>query len=347
MSDRNSTRPNTGPDSLFHSPPDEAHRSASGACAPCPPPGAKPAADSLSPRHRGLIEDALAIEQDDARKVNATGYLARILAQATLPHTDPKLAPGTLYSRSTGRLTLTIAPTSRRHGIPYGSIPRVILAWICTEAVRTKERTLHLGRSQAEFLARLGLHNNGRDIARLREQSLRLFRSVIGVEYDDAQGDHSARLLISERSHVFWHPGKADERSPWDSSLDLSQGFFDEILASPVPLDMDVFHALTKSPLAMDIYTWLTYRMFVLRRSGRPFAMVPWAGLKAQLGAGYSDDRQGLYDFKLKFRLRLREVLAFYPEARGHVEDEGRSGCLKLTPCGLHIAPRKTRLPTA
>lgn len=85
---------------------------------------------------------------------------------------------------------------------PYGSIPRVILAWICSEAVKTKERTLSLGHSQSDFLECLKLHNNGRDIARFRDQALRLFKPVISVEYtDERDGDLSARLLISESAH--------------------------------------------------------------------------------------------------------------------------------------------------
>ena len=302
-------------------------------------------ADELSPRQRNLIDNALEIEQKDARKAGALGYLARTLIQATLPHSDPKLLPGQLYSRSTGRLTLTVAPTSPRHGIPYGSIPRVVLAWICTEAVLTRDRTLSLGSSQSDFLKRLQLHSNGRDIARFREQSLRLFKSVISVEYSDDKGsDLSHRLLISDKATVFWYPKKADQAALWDSTLDLSQTFFNEILAAPVPFNMSVYHALTKSPMAMDIYTWLTYRMFVLRRSGRPFVMIPWIGLKKQLGAGYADDQQGIYDFKANFKKRLREVLIFYPEARDAIQDDKKSECLKLTLGTLHIAHRKSKL---
>lgn len=297
----------------------------------------KPWSTEMLPRHRQLIEDALEIEQEEARAAGALGYMARTLAQATLPHTDPKLPAGTLYSRDTGRLTLSVAPTSRRHGIPYGSIPRVILAWICSEAVKTKERTLSLGHSQSDFLESLKLHNNGRDIARFREQALRLFKSVISVEYtDERDGDLSARLLISESSHVFWHPKASEQRGLWESSLELSEGFFREIMAAPVPIDMRVFHALSKSPLAMDVYTWLTYRMFVLRRSGRSSAFVPWAGLKSQFGAGYPDTDQGFRDFKKRFRLRLKEVLLFYPAAQGQIQETPVG--LALTPCELHIS---------
>ena len=290
----------------------------------------------MSPRQHQLIVDSMAIEEEEAKAAGALGYMARTLAQATLPHTDPKLPAGTLYTRDTGRLTLTVAPTSRRHGIPYGTIPRVIMAWICTEAVTKKERVLSLGHSQSDFLERLKLHNNGRDIARFREQALRLFKSVISVEYvNDQDGDLSARLMISDSSHVFWHTKQQDQRALWESSLELSERFYKEILLAPVPIDMRVFHALSKSPLAMDIYTWLTYRMFVLRRSGRPSAFVPWAGLKSQFGAGYPDTDQGLRDFKKRFRARLKEVLVFYKEAHGHIV-EAPVG-LSLTPCKLHI----------
>ena len=291
---------------------------------------------AMVPRHKRLIEDALEIEQEEAKAAGALGFMARALAQATLPHTDPKLPAGALYSRDTGRLTLSVAPTSRRHGIPYGSIPRVILAWICSEAVKTKERSLSLGHCQSEFLNTLKLHNNGRDIARFREQALRLFKSVISVEYsDENDGDLSARLLISESSHVFWHPKISEQRGLWESSLELSEGFFREIMASPVPIDMRVFHALSKSPLAMDIYTWLTYRMFVLRRSGRASAFVPWAGLQLQFGSGYQENDQGARDFKKRFRLRLKEVLLFYPAAQSHLRETPTG--LVLTPCELHI----------
>jgi|ThiBio_inoc_biof_1041523.scaffolds.fasta_scaffold00229_36 hypothetical protein len=304
----------------------------------------KPIEGELTTRQKQLIEDALEVEKEDARKANATGYMARTLAQATLPHTDPKIPLGQLYSRDTGKLTLTVAPTSKRHGIPYGTVPRLILAWICTEAVHTQDRSLSLGHSQAEFLQKIGMHSNGRDIGRFKDQALRLFKSVISVEYaDDQEGDESARLLISSQSHVFWHPKRTEQRALWDSTLELSQDFHDEILKAPVPIDMRVFHALTKSPLAMDVYTWLTYRMFVLRRSGRPFVLVPWIGLKMQFGAGYPDTQQGLYNFKDNFKKRLREVLNFYPEARDCIEDDKKAGCLKLWPAQLHIPHQKRK----
>ena len=260
--------------------------------------------------------------------------MTRIMAQATLPHTNPDLPPGTMYSRRTGRLTLNIAPTTSKYGVPFGTIPRIVLAWICTEAMRTSSRTLVLGRSQNEFLEKIQLHSNGRDIARMREQCMRLFRSVISVEYETDGFEASQRLPITSSDTIFWHKSP-DMQSLWNSELLLTQEFYDEVQAHPVPIDLRVFHALSKSPLAMDIYTWLTYRMFVLRASGKPSARIPWVGLKSQLGSNIADTPAGLRLFRSRFRERLREVLLFYPEAYGHVIDQGTY--LQLTPCALHL----------
>ena len=289
----------------------------------------------LGRRHRAMLDDWMAIEREDALSAGALGYMARILAQATLPHTDPKLPPGTMYSRTTGRATLNIVATSRKYGIPYGSIPRVLLAWICTEAVRTKSKELDLGRSQAEFLKRIGLHSNGSDIARFRKQALSLFRAVISVEYEDDAEDSSFRLPISNSDCVFWHHDP-DIQSLWVSSLNLTNEFFQEVTERPVPVDLRVYHSMSKSPLAMDIYSWLTYRMYVLRHSRRTEAKIPWVGLKGQFGSNYADTSAGLRSFRFYFLKRLEEVLLFYPEAREHISNIGAN--LVLTPAPLHIS---------
>ena len=42
--------------------------------------------------------------------------------------------------------------------LPYGNLPRLILAWICTEAVRTQSREIVLGRSLSKFMRALGIN---------------------------------------------------------------------------------------------------------------------------------------------------------------------------------------------
>jgi len=297
-------------------------------------------AGEISQRQKNLISDAVEIDQSREKVFGfSRGYLPSALVQATLPHKDPNLPHGAFYQRHTGKFTLTLSPTSTRYGIPFGIVPRLLLAWICTEVVHTRQRVLSLGECQTRILEKLSLNNDGRDIPRFREQSLRLFNSVISIENTDLrQGEQSRRLLISDQSFVFWQPQKDDANPIWTSEIELSQNFFDEILATPVPFKLDIYRSL-RSPLAMDIYCWLTYRIFLLNRSGRPFVLIPWTGLKMQFGSGYADTTQGLYDFKTNFKKRLHEVLNFYKEAQDSIVED--KGCLKIFPCTLHVSHNK------
>ena len=43
--------------------------------------------------------------------------------------------------------------------LPFGNIPRLLLAWVCTEAVRTQRRELVLGSSLSKFMRKLGMED--------------------------------------------------------------------------------------------------------------------------------------------------------------------------------------------
>ncbi len=87
-----------------------------------------------------LVKEALAIEAEDAKQAGALGFMARILVQATLPHSKTE---GNEFVRTNGNYTLSLLSPSHI-GLPYGSMPRLLLAWLTTEAVRTGQRELGL-----------------------------------------------------------------------------------------------------------------------------------------------------------------------------------------------------------
>lgn len=304
--------------------------------------------NNKAPGHRinEIIKTSLALEYEDAKEAGLVGYMARCLVQATMPHTDPKAS---YFERTNGLVTLSIMgkPTV---GLPYGSVPRSLLAWICTEAVRTKDPVLNLGRSQAEFLEKLNMHKDGRYTAALRNQAHRLFSSMISLTGEKGNDLGMENLLIARRAFLFWNPKRPEDRALWDSTLTLTGDFFTEVTNSPVPVRLDYLNALRQSPLAMDIYTWLVYRVFLLRAKGRPFVQIPWEGLMAQFGSSYgaaaklanlSDEEHrkaeqaALRAFKFNFKKRLREVGQFYPEAVDNIEDEGEF--LRVKSAVLHI----------
>ena len=95
-----------------------------------------------------IITETLAIEAEEAKKAGKLGYMARALIQATLPH---KAAPSNEFVRDNGLFSLTIIAPSKV-GLPYGSIPRLLLSWMTTEAVYTRCPVLELGPTLSAFM---------------------------------------------------------------------------------------------------------------------------------------------------------------------------------------------------
>ena len=63
--------------------------------------------------------------------------------------------------------------------LPFGNLPRLILAWICTEVVKTRSREVVLGKSLADFMRSLDVYSSsGGKYTRLRNQMKRLFGIV-------------------------------------------------------------------------------------------------------------------------------------------------------------------------
>lgn len=300
-------------------------------------------------RSEKLVKAAFLIEQQCVQDAGTVGFLARTLAQSSIPHSDPKT---NYYERTNGLTTLSIIGKPKI-GLPYGSIPRLLLTWICTEAVKTQSPILNIGSSQADFLRMLGMQNSGYYIKQLDEQAKRLFSSLISIEYSDNDRYMVDNILIAKKAVLCWD--RTTEKPVWGGQITLTNEFYDEITQAPVPLDLRVMQALKKSPLAMDIYAWLIYRIFLLRTKKQPYVKIPWASLQAQFGAGYGSNSkkltahnqkeielQALRDFKRKFLLRLKEVIYFYPESAGCIES--KESFLILKPTKLHI-PRSAINP--
>ena len=169
--------------------------------------------------------------------------------------------------------------------LPYGNIPRVLLAWVCTEAVRTQRRDLVLGRSLYEFMRKIGMkdHSGGAhgERTRLKNQMRRLFRCWISLVYTDGARDASVSSYVADRTEFWWDTKRPDAPVLWDSTIRLGEEFFNEIIAHPVPIDLHILKAVKRSPLGLDLYLWLTYRTFALKA---PLCL-SWKQLYRQFGA--------------------------------------------------------------
>lgn len=303
-------------------------------------------------RFASLYDTHLAIEQEDAWKAGEVGYICRALVQATLPYREPKGNPPA-WGRTNGKVSLVIQPgyylkidtvveggRKRQEqvpvslGYPYGSIPRLLLAWIGREVKAKKSREIILGNSLVRFMQDLGMNTatggkNG-SITRLREQMRRTFSSKIAI-LDNPDANRvdwrSDAFALVDKSHIWWDSNSPEQSNLWDSKIVLSERFYEELAHSPVPVDMRALRDLKNSPSALDLYCFLTYRMFTLRKT----TTVPWEALQMQFGSETANPRK----FRWQFQQALKSVLVVYPEAK-----------VEMTPAGLILKPSLTSVPS-
>lgn len=265
-----------------------------------------------------LIDTAVEIRQD-APEDDDIAFLAREFIQCTLPHSNPGNLPG--WGRTNGWLGVGIVPgfdfiKNKSIGFPYGSLPRLLLFWMNTEAVRKGSRRLEMGSSFAEFVRALGLDpsrgGSRSDHVRLKNQMQRLFAATISfqskLENKGLVGEHRVNLEVTKTSQLWWDPKSPDQISLFGSWIELGEAFFELVTAAPVPVDVRALRALKRSPLALDLYAWSTHKALAVARKGKS-QFVPWRGLMTQFGADYTDH----HNFKKKAQDALRKIQAVYP----------------------------------
>ena len=183
---------------------------------------------------------------------------------------------------------------------------RLLLAWVCTEAVRTQSRELILGASLSEFMGKLGMDSVGGTRTRLRNQMRRLFNAHVQLVYEDKLGEASVSSSVTSRTEFWWDTKRPDMPMLWDSKIRLGLDFFNEIIRQPVPLDMNTLAAIKRCSLGLDLYLWLTYRTFSLKRPLR----LSWRQVYCQFGVDPSraSDKQSRGAVKFFRRRVLREL---------------------------------------
>ena len=218
--------------------------------------------------------------------------------------------------------------------LPFGNLPRLILAWVTTEAVRTQSRVLVLGDSLSGFMRELGVYSNsGRVYTRLRNQMNRLFHSSVELVYEHEHGEQFMASRVVDKGEFWWDPKRPNERMLWDSKIELGEKFFNEIIRHPVPLDMNALKALKRSPLGLDLYMWTVYRTFSLNRPMR----LSWPTLYRQLGVDPSraSDNVTVQRFRKDCLRELKKIKLAWPE----LNYATAPGVLILLPSTPTIAP--------
>ena len=270
--------------------------------------------DFLSPRRRRrLVEVSRELEHRSPREAGTLGFYPRLLILASLPYRPVEAKS---YTRQAGHFRLVVEGTERL-GLPYGRYPRLVLAWVATEAVRTRRCRVEFGPSFSGFLRQLGVGASGGrhgPMHRIQDQMERLFKSMIFAEWAAGPGRWDDGFRVSCRSSLWLEHNGSKASTLTESFVVLSTKFLEELLKAPVPVDLRVFEALL-SPLALDLYCWLRFRLF---RRRRPL-VIPWPSLYQQFGTQTPRPSE----FRRSFHQALAQVVFLCPGLRVGAHADG------------------------
>ena len=251
-----------------------------------------------------------------------------VFCQTGLPYRDP--GEIRLWRRSQGAVHLEVEAGRAFHprkadfidvGLPFGPKPRLILAYLNGEALKTGSPVIEVEESLTAFVQRIGLCQDGRSIRMVKDQLSRLAASEIRLAL--AYGDQQARQVNAHIVGEFdlWFPKDARQRVLWPTTVTLDPRYFESLQRHAVPLDERAVAALSHSAMGLDIYAWLAQRLHRVE-PGKP-AFIPWSALKEQFGHQYGR----MDNFKRVFRQTLDMVLTQYRAAR--IELDGRGMTLR------------------
>jgi hypothetical protein len=270
-------------------------------------------------------------------------YLHMIFAQTGFPYSEVEmgkpfqrrnglahigLTPGYLMDPETKRLEL--------QGLPYGSIPRLLMLYICHDAKRYNRKVIDMNRSITSFLRDdLLIQPSGGvrgGLTAFKKQMNRVAATpiTIGMTYLTERGKPGATTYkppaVIEGIKV-WDEDSLIDKPMWNTEVQLSETFFETILEHSFPLNDRAIQALRKSPQKLDLYFNLAQRLPRIQSGVVKFS---WQKAKEQWGQEYGEMKH----FKFKILQHLADVLRVYPDAKVTYTNEG-----------LELRPSKPPIP--
>ena len=272
------------------------------------------------------MRQADAIEMVRCRRASSQqslGFASRPFVLCGLPIKRPR--PGELlHERRNGHFLLQVTGHPS-YGVPWGQ-DRLVPIFLATLAVRQQRQRITF-RSAAEMLDTFGLQQGGTQYRNLVGAFQRIFGATIffGTDTQRAKAAvvHQARFNFMTEARIWYARDLRQQTLPGgcQNEIVLSTEFYNEIMAHPVPTDLEAAKALSSAPAALDLFMWISYRCFTARGEER-VPLFGCFGLANQLGSvGYARPRK----FRERLEGWLRLVRSLWPECPARISGDGRS----------------------
>ena len=259
------------------------------------------------------------LKRDQAKQ--NLGFSSRPFVLCGLPIRKPATEQ-LIHERRNGQFLLQVTGHPS-YGLPWGQ-DRLVPIFLATLAIRQQDRIIRF-RSAAEMLDTFGLQQGGTQYRRLIASFERIFGATIYFGTDTQRERtavvHRVRFNFMSEARIWYSRDAEQETLPngFQNEIVLSHEFFDEIARHPIPTDIEAAKALSCSPAALDLFTWLSYRCFVAKGRER-VPLFGSTGLVNQLGsADYARPRK----FREKLEGWLDLVRALWPECPAIIDADG------------------------
>jgi hypothetical protein len=249
------------------------------------------------------------------------GFSSRPFVLCGLPVKRP--AQGCLlHERRNGHFVLQVTGHPS-YGLPWGQ-DRLVPIFLATLAIRQRSPRITFD-SAAAMLDTFGMQQGGSQYRRLVSSFQRIFGATIFFGTDTqrqrAAVVHQARFNFMTEARI-WFSRNCDRRAllgDCQNMIVLSDEFYRETLSHPIPTDLEAAKALSSSPAALDLFTWLSYRCFGAKGNER-VPLFGDFGLVSQLGSvAYSRPRK----FREKLDQWLDLIRIMWPECPARISSDG------------------------
>lgn len=195
----------------------------------------KEAVLSSSETSRDVIEAAAGYMSDEEHIV---GFAYSGWAQCALPHR--RTPPGAVWKVVNGPTTLLVEPghtvvdgETVAHSVPFGVYARLIMLFLQTEAIRTNNKSIELGRSWRAWLESMNISYGGKTGRAVKKQAELLARCRLSFHIQDGNRSGLLNQSIVEGA-LFFDDARENSRQTRLSleKATLSQAFFDQLVKS-------------------------------------------------------------------------------------------------------------------
>lgn len=235
-------------------------------------------------------------------------YLPEIFVGSLFPHTQIE---SNIWVADRPLHTLRI---SSPYGVPYGSLPRLLIAYI----INTPSALAFLGNSRRRFKNILGCEMTDREFDRQIRNLF--FHTLIDIEVvwggASVVGTDSRLLIIGARDPS-WRNYQDLKSTKWRKELQIHPLFFDFVNnAKQVVFNFGTYLSLSESPLAMDLYIWLSREWSALQEKGKSENSYTLHLLQEFFGC----EEKSHSDFKEELVNCFHKVLPHFPGFQNNVK---------------------------